>query len=137
MNEKSDNDASWIARLAPRFWAVRVVRHLHRRILHPHRPRSIVKRLLYLQTFWAILIYLLVVAGIWYSSNYLVNDSLNGRGKVWLGKLDELGTPIYTSRGRKTSQRIQRLLTEFPELAYIRYIDASGHKVLATFQTPG
>jgi diguanylate cyclase (GGDEF)-like protein len=146
MNKKSDNNASWIARLAPRFSnavvavrfrAVRVASHLHQRILRPHRPRSIVKRLLYLQTFWAILIYLLVVAGIWYSSNYLVNDSLNGRGKVWLGKLDELGTPIYTSGGRKTSQRIQRLLTEFPELAYIRYFDASGRRVLATFRKHG
>jgi diguanylate cyclase (GGDEF)-like protein len=153
MNKKSDNNASWINRLTPWFtnilaavrskvvraWsrAVQIADHLHQRFLRPHRPRSIVKRLLYLQSLWAILIYLLAVSGIWYSSNYLVNESLFGRGNDWLSKLDELGTPIYTSRGRKSFQRIRRLLSESPELAYVRYFDAGGHKVLAQFRKHG
>ncbi len=108
-----------------------------RRRLSRQRRRSLVKRILYLQSLWTVLIYLLAISGIWYSGAYLVNQSLNGRAKDWLGRLDELGTPIYTSARKQYREQIRHRLTESPEVAYVRYFDASGRKVLALFRKDG
>jgi diguanylate cyclase (GGDEF)-like protein len=113
---------SWIERLnIVSFW---------RRILPGLRSRSLVSRLLALQMLGAIIIYLIVNIGLWWTSSRLIEDNLEKQAVRWLAELDELGTPLYASQGGKQLANIDKRIKHFPEIAFIRYYDASGTKVL-------
>ncbi len=95
---------------------------------------SLVKRILYLQYIWTAMIYVIAVAGIWLSSNYLVQENLYERGLEWVAELDELGTPIYISQRKAGLARIQQRISNSPEIAYVRYFGVKKGKVLAAFR---
>ena len=113
------------------------VRRLIRRDKGNKKTRSLVNRILYLQSLWSLLIFLIAVAGIWWSSTYLVRDNLFERGVEWVTELDELGTPLYTSRNKKHLENIVQRVANSPEVTYVRYYDANGRKVLAEYHKDG
>ncbi|MDO8595404.1 MAG: diguanylate cyclase, partial [Sulfuricaulis sp.] len=101
-----------------------------RRIMPGLGGRSLVSRLLALQMLGAIIIYLIVNIGLWWTSSRLIEDNLEKQAVRWLAELDELGTPLYASQGGKQLANIDKRIKHFPEIAFIRYYDASGTKVL-------
>ncbi|MHB8622649.1 MAG: putative bifunctional diguanylate cyclase/phosphodiesterase [Sulfuricaulis sp.] len=95
--------------------------------------RSLVGRLVALLLLGAVVVYLIVNIGLWWTSSRLIDDNLEKQAVRWLAELDELGTPLYASMGSKHSANIDRHIKNFPEIAFIRYYDASGRKVLGEF----
>jgi len=97
------------------------------------KPRSLVNRILYLQVLWSVLIFLVAVSGIWWSTTYLIRDNLFERSVQWATELDELGTPLYASNGKLQITDIAKRIMASPEISYVRYYDASGEKVIASY----
>jgi diguanylate cyclase (GGDEF)-like protein len=113
---------SWFERLSDMsFW---------RRIMPGLGGRSLVSRLLALLMLGAVTVYLIVNIGLWWTSSRLIEDNLEKQAVRWLAELDELGTPLYASQGGKQLANIDKRIKHFPEIAFIRYYDASGTKVL-------
>lgn len=95
--------------------------------------QSLVSRLLGLVLLGAVVVYLAVNIGLWWTSSRLIEDSLEKQASGWLVELDDLGTPHYASGGHKHLASIDRRIRNFPEIAYIRYYDATGTKVLGEY----
>jgi diguanylate cyclase (GGDEF)-like protein len=104
-----------------------------RRLVPGMGGRSLVSRLLGLVMLGAVVVYLAVNVGLWWTSSRLIEDNLEKQASGWLAELDELGTPHYASGGHKHLAAIDRRIRNFPEIAYIRYYDASGTKVLGEY----
>ena len=95
--------------------------------------RSLVSRLLFLLMVGSVAVYLIVNVGLWWTASDLINDNLEKQAARWLTELDELGTPLYASYRGKHVSNIDERIKNFPEIAFIRYYDASGRKVLGEF----
>lgn len=130
------NIASVLSELKMKFgpFYKRMVNAVRRPLTLNGKRSSLVRRILYLQYIWTAMIYLIAVAGIWLSSNYLVEENLYERGMEWIAELDELGTPIYISRRKTGLARIQQRIGSSPEIAYVRYFGVKNGKVLAVFR---
>ncbi|MEK7206830.1 MAG: hypothetical protein AAB134_02970, partial [Pseudomonadota bacterium] len=107
-----------------RFW---------RRLVTAKRQRSLVGRLLGLLMLGAVVIYVIVNVGLWWTSTHLIEDNLEKQAGRWLTELDELGTPLFASRGGKHLATIDYRIKNFPEIALVRYYDAKGVKVLGEY----
>lgn len=108
----------------------RLFRHIHTMMRY-----SLVSRLLYLLLFGSIVVYLTVNIGLWWTASDLIDENLEKQAVRWLAELDELGTPLYASRSGRHVSDIERRIKNFPEIAFIRYYDASGRKILGEFGT--
>jgi len=95
--------------------------------------QSLVGRLLGIVLLGAVLVYLAVNVGLWWTSSRLIEQNLEKQASGWLAELDELGTPHYASGGQKHLASIDRRIRNFPEIAHIRYYDASGKNVLGEY----
>lgn len=116
---------SWVSRLpGTTLW---------QRFLPGVGERSLVGRLVTLLVLGAVVVYLIVNIGLWWTSSRLIDQSLEKQAVRWLAELDDLGTPLYASHGGKYLANIDRRIKNFPEIAFIRYYDASGTKVLGEF----
>lgn len=104
-----------------------------RRLIPGMGDRSLVGRLLALLMLGAVTVYLIVNVGLWWTSSSLIDDNLEKQAVRWLAELDELGTPLYASQRGKHLASIDKRIKNFPEVAFIRYYDASGAKVLGEF----
>jgi len=96
--------------------------------------RSLTNRILVLQLAWAIVVYALVIATLWYASSLVIENSLRTQGESWVARLDELGTPLYASDNPAREEgEIAANLAKFPEVAQVTYYAADGKDVLASY----
>lgn len=95
--------------------------------------RSLANRILLLQLLWALLVYLLVIAALWYATSAIIDSSVRNQAKGWVGKLDEQGTPLYTAERPLSVDEIIGELHRFPELAAVQYFNDTGSEVLAGY----
>jgi len=96
--------------------------------------RSLATRIMLLQLTWALIVYLLVIAALWYATSVIIQSSFHEQGEGWIAKLDELGTPLYTSGDPGNSTDVIADLHRFTEIAAVKYYDASGKKVIAAYR---
>ncbi len=96
-----------------------------------HSQRSLVGNIQLLQLVLGIIVYLLAVAGVWWTANRLSQDYFHEQATRWLTKLDELGTPLYLSSDPDEFTRIRKHLSEFPGVLFVRYYNATGDQVIA------
>lgn len=141
--------SDWVARLRSSLLQISqllqtLTRHIARLGAKPagddsdgKKPRSLVNRILYLQSLWSLFIFLIAVGGIWWSTTYLINDNLFKRGVEWIAEMDELGTPLYTSGHKPQLESIVRRVIDSPEVIYVRYYDADGQNILAEYRGQG
>ena len=108
------------------------MRKLYRRLCRLVE-RSLMSRLLFLLMAGSVGVYLIVNVGLWWTASDLIDDNLEKQAVRWLTELDELGTPLYASYGGKHVSNIDKRIKNFPEIAFIRYYDATGRKVMGEF----
>lgn len=101
--------------------------------------RSLVGRLLGAFVVTAVVIYVAAVAGLWWTSGGLIEDSARKQAIQWLERLDELGTPLYASRrdGAVAMRALAARLKNIPEITHVRYYDAGGARVLGEYDRDG
>ncbi|MFQ6023793.1 MAG: EAL domain-containing protein, partial [Acidiferrobacterales bacterium] len=97
------------------------------------RQRSLVGHIQLLQLALGVIVYLLAVAGVWWTANRLSQDYFHEQATRWLTKLDELGTPLYVSHDPTEFTNIRKHLSEFPGVAFVRYYSAQGNHVIAEY----
>ena len=99
--------------------------------------RSLVGRILLMNVVWVMLIYGLAVIALWWTSTRIIEDNLQRQALQWVSELDEMGTPLYASTSKRNFSRIERHVKNFPQIAYLRYYDATGKKVLGEYRAQG
>lgn len=99
------------------------------------KSSSLVNRIIWLLLVWSVIVYLLGVAGLWWSSNKVIEDNFSQQAKDWVAKLDELGTPLYATNEGFLFQSIEDHVRRFPEIAYLRYYDSSNNTIIASYQS--
>lgn len=98
---------------------------------------SLVNRLLQLLLLGAVFIYLIVSAGMWWASSRHIQDSIEKQAVKWIVELDSLGTPHYVASGGRHLNGIDERIRNFPEVAYVRYYDATGSRLYGEYGGPG
>jgi diguanylate cyclase (GGDEF)-like protein len=97
------------------------------------RRPSLVGRLVLLLAMGALVVYAIANIGLWWTSTRLLEDSLDKQAVRWVVELDSLGTPHYLSRGPQRLNVIEDRIRNFPEIAYVRYYDARGKRVIGAY----
>ena len=82
---------------------------------------SLVNRIIWLLLIWSVVVYVIGVAGLWWSSNKVIEDNFSQQATDWVAKLDELGTPLYAANDVFLFQSIEEQIHRFPEVSYLRY----------------
>lgn len=95
--------------------------------------RSIANRILALQFTWALVVYILVIAALWFATSLVIEKSFRNQGEGWVAKLDELGTPLYASENPGRLGELISDLHKFPEIASVRYYTGDGSRVIASY----
>lgn len=101
--------------------------------LNRNAPKSLANRILLLQLVWAFIIYVLVIAALWFATNLVIENSVRHQGEGWIAKLDELGIPIYATNDPARLAEAISYLRNFPEIAQARYLNDTGKKVVAEY----
>lgn len=100
-------------------------------------PPSLARRILVLQVGWAIAVYVLVSAGLWWGTAHIIEQSLQRQAEGWLAKADELGTPLFASEERSAAQSHLDYLRNIPEILSVHYFDASGGELVYQYWRDG
>ncbi len=95
--------------------------------------QSLTNRILLLQFVWAICIYILVIAALWFATNLVIESSIRHQGEGWIAKLDQLGMPIYATDNPAQLKKAIGFLRDFPEVAQAKYLNETGKKVVAEY----
>ena len=101
------------------------------------RKGSIVDRIFWLLVLWGMFTYMLAIAGLWWGSSHIIEDSFENQAAEWVRKLDELGTPLYASGDARLFESVQEHVERFPELSYLRYYQADGEFVIGEYYSSG
>lgn len=112
--------------------AQRALMRLQRLALWRKNERSLADRLMGLLLLATAFMYITINAGLWWTSARMIDDSLVRQAERWVAEFDELGTPLYVSRGSQNLVKVDGRIKNFPEIAYVRYYDARG-QLLATY----
>jgi len=103
----------------------------------PHAPqrkqRSLVTRITVVYLFWAVLAYAVTVAGLWWGSHRLIEEGMRRQALQYIPEFDEMGTPLFVSDTSSAIERISRRATNYANIAYIRYYNAKGTKLLGQY----
>ena len=78
---------------------------------------SLVNRIIWLLLIWSVVVYVIGVAGLWWSSNKVIEDNFSQQATDWVAKLDELGTPLYAANDEFLFQSIEDQIHRFPEVS--------------------
>ncbi len=97
------------------------------------KTTSLVNRVVGLLLIWSVVVYVLGVAGLWWSSNKVIEDNFSQQASDWVVKLDELGTPLYAANDEFLFQSIEEQVSRFPEISYLRYYEADKNTVIAEY----
>ena len=117
-------------------WVTRLYSWLRKQPLFSRRrSRSIVDRVLGLILVWGLIVFVLAVVGIWFGSTHVIEDNFSYQAKEWVDKLDEIGTPLYTSKNSEEFRSIREHLSRFPEISYVRYYEAENNTVIAEYKS--
>lgn len=95
--------------------------------------QSLAGRLAAMLLLGMLVIFAIAMVGLWWTSSRLLEDSLKKQALQWIAELDELGTPQYAARGGRHLAAIDRRLKNFPEIAFVRYYDPSGERVIGAY----
>ena len=96
-------------------------------------PRSLANRILILQFVWAIIVYLLFIAALWFTINLVIENNVRHQGEGWISKLDELGIPVYATNDPTQLNDAIGYVRNFPEVLRAQYLDISGSKITAEY----
>ena len=86
-----------------------------------------------MQLVFAAIVGALALAGLWWASNDVFQESARKWGEQWLGNLDELGTPLYVSEDSERYRDIESYVGKIKEIFFVRYYSALGEPMYTEF----
>lgn len=99
-----------------------------------NRHKTIAGRIQLFYFAWTVLVYLMAVGALWWTSTSIMHDNLRSQAIEWIGKLHELGIPLYASHDMEQFKSIRDQISDFQEIGYVRYYSADGTNVLAEYK---
>ncbi len=99
------------------------------------KSRSLVSRMIWLLMIWSVVVYMLGVAGLWWSSSKVIEDNFSQQATDWVKKLDEMGTPLYAANDDELFHTIEEHVRRFPEISYLRYYESSKNSIIAEYRS--
>ncbi len=105
----------------------------HISLIRSKSGRSLVGRLQLLQFLWGVFVYVLAVGALWWISNSVIEGYFQKQALQWIIKLDDMGTPLYVSQDKAQLSVIKKHVSNFPEIAFVRYYRAEGGQVLGEY----
>ncbi|MGV8933937.1 MAG: EAL domain-containing protein [Gallionellaceae bacterium] len=97
-------------------------------------PVSLANRILALQLLWALIVYLLFIAALWFATNLVIESNVRHQGENWIAKLDELGIPVYASDDPAQLADAISYVRNIPEILSAQYLDIDGKKLTSAYQ---
>lgn len=94
--------------------------------------RSLVTRLSLLLLLGTVIIYVIGILGLWWTSVRLIEDGLKKQALQWIAEMEEFGSPLYGT-AKVESAYIENRIKNFPEIAFVRYYDAAGTTILREY----
>ncbi|HAD04115.1 MAG: hypothetical protein A2005_09885 [Desulfuromonadales bacterium GWC2_61_20] len=94
---------------------------------------SILVRLMSLAFIWAVTIFALASAGLWWTTEQVIKDSTRRQAIQWLNKFDDLATPLFVSSNPDLFEDIRKQAVIFPEIAFLRLVAPDGHTELGRY----
>lgn len=103
--------------------------------LHGHSKTMVGKILMYFLA-WGVLIYVIAVGALWWASTAIMQDNLKLQAVQWIDKLDEISAPLYVSQDSEQFESIRQQISDFSEIAYLRYYASKSDVVLGEYRSP-
>ncbi len=96
-------------------------------------PTSLANRILALQFLWALIVYVLFIAALWFATNIVILNNVRHQGEAWISRLDELGIPVYASNDKSQLADAIAYARNIPEILSVKYLNATGSKLIASY----
>ena len=90
------------------------------------RQRTLVREVLLSQLAFAAVVGLIALACVWWVSNWVVRDNLDDWAMRWVGEMESLGAGFFVDPDDARFLELERYLSRFPEIEYVRYYDLDG-----------
>ncbi|MDJ0653670.1 MAG: EAL domain-containing protein [Xanthomonadales bacterium] len=99
--------------------------------------RSLVREVLLLQLLFGLCIAAAAMATVWWGANWAVEDNVNRWSREWAGNLGQLGAPLYSEDRGRAAVLIEDYVSQFPEIAFVRYHDVDGRLLFGFGESDG
>lgn len=88
--------------------------------------RALVNEILSLQILLTGLIGGLAIAGLFWTSEWVLEDNLSKWAAQWTAELNELGAPLYFPDEEEAVLRVERFIQKYPEIHRVTYYQLDG-----------
>lgn len=91
--------------------------------------RTLVREILVSQLAYALAVGLIAICCVWWVSNWVVRDNLDDWAVRWVGEMESLGAGFFIDPEDERFLELERYLSRFDEIEYVRYYDLGGQVV--------
>ena len=95
----------------------------------PSARRTLVREVLISQLAFAAVVGVIAIACVWWVSNWVVRDNLDDWSIRWVGEMESLGTGFFVDASDERFLELERYLSRFAEIEYVRYYDLAGESI--------
>ena len=88
--------------------------------------RTLVREVLVSQLAFAAVIGVIAIGSVWWVSNWVVRDNLDDWAVRWIGEMESLGSGFFVNPTDERFLELERYLSRFSEIEYVRYYDLDG-----------
>ncbi|MEM8765926.1 MAG: EAL domain-containing protein [Pseudomonadota bacterium] len=91
--------------------------------------RTLVREVLVSQLAFAAFVGLIAIGCVWWVSNWVVRDNLDDWAVRWVGEMESLGSGFFINPTDERFLELERYLSRFSEIEYVRYYDFHGEVI--------
>lgn len=98
---------------------------------------SLVGRMMRVYLLWAMVSYIVNLAGLWWSAHYVVEANLKRQAAHLMTEFDEMGAPLFFSGSSLALERVQKYASKDENVLFVRYYRVSDNKILGQYVKKG
>ncbi len=91
--------------------------------------RTLVREVLFSHLAYAAVVGIIALSCIWWVSHWVVQDNLDDWATRWIGEMESLGAGFYVDPADERFLELEKYLSRFPEIEYVRYYDLDGNVI--------
>ena len=98
---------------------------------------SLVGRMMRAYFLWAVVSYVVNLAGLWWSAHYVVEANLKKQANHLITEFDEMGAPLFFSDSSSALERMRKYAGNDENVLFVRYYRSSDNKILGQYVKSG
>ena len=91
--------------------------------------RTLVREVLFSHLAFSAAVGIIALSCIWWVSHWVVQDNLDDWAARWIGEMESLGAGFYVDPADERFLELEKYLSRFPEIEYVRYYDLDGNVI--------